>query len=73
MPIISLQYPHEHLYKHTAFNVFVLHRGVAIKLRDRLGRTPFDVAIESGNGACANLLHKVLKKEILKKSMGDVS
>lgn len=50
----------------------MLYRGVVIKFWDRLGRILFDVVIESGNGVCVNLLYKVLKKERLKKFMGDV-
>ena len=37
-----------------------LNSGAAIKLRDRLGRTPFNVAVESGNEACAELLYQVI-------------
>ena len=37
----------------------VFDRGAAIKLRDRLGRTPFNVAVDSGNEACAQFLHQV--------------
>ena len=33
--------------------------GAAIKLHDRLGRTPYNVAIESGNEACAHFLYQV--------------
>lgn len=36
-----------------------LPRGVAIKLRDRMGRTPFNVAESSGNEACAQFLEQV--------------
>ncbi|KAK2551847.1 Espin [Acropora cervicornis] len=33
--------------------------GVAIKLRDRMGRTPFNVAESSGNEACAQFLEQL--------------
>ncbi|XP_068723492.1 uncharacterized protein [Montipora capricornis] len=36
----------------------MVKRGVAIKLRDRLGRTPFNVAVSSGNEACAQFLRQ---------------
>ena len=41
------------------FCLCILRRGAAIKLRDRLGRTAFNVAIESGNEACAHFLYQV--------------
>lgn len=40
-------------------NTWFFIRGAAIKLRDRLGRTPFNVAVDSGNEACAQFLHQV--------------
>ena len=41
------------------FPLCTLRSGAAIKFRDRLGRTAFNVAIESGNEACAHSLYQV--------------
>ena len=41
------------------FPLCTFRSGTAIKLRDRLGRTAFNVAIESGNEACAHFLYQV--------------